>query len=343
MASAKMLPSGSWRVNLYVGKDASGKRKYKSFTGPDKKSVEAEAALYNLTRQEKPTCGLTLLEAVDKYISSNSHILAPSTVRGYNSIKKNYLSTLRDQKLSAITQADLQSWVNALAVDHSPKTVRNIYTLVSSVLSTFLPDQSFPVKLPKKQKKLLSIPNDQEVDALLDYFRDDPETQTALTLAAVVGMRRGEICALEFDDVRDGKIFITKALSLNDDYDYVVKPPKTLDSFRAVIIPAALEKKILSLKKADRTDQRIFHFTPNALTDRFIAARNKLGFAWRLHDLRHYNASVMLSLGIPDKYAMQRMGHATTNMLKTVYQHTFTQREIEVANLVNANLEKLIK
>jgi integrase len=47
----------------------------------------------------------------------------------------------------------------------------------------------------------------------------------------------------------------------------------------------------------------------------------------------------MLALGIPDKYAMQRMGHATSNMLKTVYQHTFTQREIEVANLVNARME----
>lgn len=343
MASARKLPSGSWRVNLYIGKDASGKRMYKSFTAPDKKAAEAEAALYNLTRQEKPSCGLTLQEAADKYISSNSHILAPSTIRGYNSIKKNYLAALQDQKLSAITQDHLQSWVNSLAVSHSPKTVRNIYTFVSSVLSTFLPDQSYAVKLPKKQKKLLFIPDDQEVDALLDYFRGDPETQAALTLAAVVGMRRGEICALEWADIQDGKIYITKALSLNDQYEYVVKDPKTPDSCRAVIIPPSLEKKILALKKADRTDERIFHFTPNALTDRFIAARNKLGYSWRLHDLRHYNASVMLSLGVPDKYAMQRMGHTTTNMLKTVYQHTFTQREIEVANLVNTSLEKLVK
>lgn len=37
MAKAKKLPSGSWRVNQYVGKDADGKRVYKSFTADSKK------------------------------------------------------------------------------------------------------------------------------------------------------------------------------------------------------------------------------------------------------------------------------------------------------------------
>lgn len=38
----------------------------------------------------------------------------------------------------------------------------------------------------------------------------------------------------------------------------------------------------------------------------------------------------MLALGIPDKYAMERMGHATNNMLKTVYQHTMDEKRQEV-------------
>jgi len=42
----------------------------------------------------------------------------------------------------------------------------------------------------------------------------------------------------------------------------------------------------------------------------------------------------MLSLNIPDKYAMERMGHATNNMLKTVYQHTMQKKE----NSVDASL-----
>jgi hypothetical protein len=36
----------------------------------------------------------------------------------------------------------------------------------------------------------------------------------------------------------------------------------------------------------------------------------------------------MLALGVPDKYAMSRMGHATPTMLKTVYQHLQINKNI---------------
>ena len=44
MASAKKLPSGNWRVSLYIGLDEKGKRKYKSFTADTKKEAEFLAA-----------------------------------------------------------------------------------------------------------------------------------------------------------------------------------------------------------------------------------------------------------------------------------------------------------
>ena len=40
----------------------------------------------------------------------------------------------------------------------------------------------------------------------------------------------------------------------------------------------------------------------------------------------------MLLLNVPDKYAMERMGHASTNMLKNVYQHTMRSKSEEVAD-----------
>ena len=94
--------------------------------------------------------------------------------------------------------------------------------------------------------------------------------------------------------------------------------------------PDFLKDKLLSLKKEEATDDKIFHFNPNQLTDNFCAAREKLGFKFRLHDLRHYYASVMLRLNTPDKYAMKRMGHSTPTMLKRVYQHLMEEKEREV-------------
>ena len=53
------------------------------------------------------------------------------------------------------------------------------------------------------------------------------------------------------------------------------------------------------------------------------------------HDLRHLNASVMLMLGIPDKYAMERGGWSNTATLKNVYQETFTPEREKVDNIID--------
>ena len=51
--------------------------------------------------------------------------------------------------------------------------------------------------------------------------------------------------------------------------------------------------------------------------------------------LRHLKASVMLMLGVPDKYAMERGGWATDNVLKSVYQQTFSTERVKVDTIID--------
>ncbi|MEG2639335.1 MAG: hypothetical protein RR992_07505, partial [Clostridiales bacterium] len=55
----------------------------------------------------------------------------------------------------------------------------------------------------------------------------------------------------------------------------------------------------------------------------------------RFHDLRHVNASIMLMLGVPDKYAMKRGGWATERIMKDIYQQTFKDEESIVNNKID--------
>ena len=66
------------------------------------------------------------------------------------------------------------------------------------------------------------------------------------------------------------------------------------------------------------------------------------GFTLTFHDLRHLNASVMLMLGIPDKYAMERGGWATNMMLKSVYQHTFDEERRKVDEQIDGFFNALL-
>ena len=43
----------------------------------------------------------------------------------------------------------------------------------------------------------------------------------------------------------------------------------------------------------------------------------------------------MLMAGVPNKYAMERMGHSTDGMLKNVYQHTFQSKQEEYDVVLN--------
>ena len=51
----------------------------------------------------------------------------------------------------------------------------------------------------------------------------------------------------------------------------------------------------------------------------------------------------MLEQNVPDKYAMERMGHATNNMLKNVYQHTMSKKSKQVADDLDRYFEQKLQ
>lgn len=343
MATARRLPSGNYRVRIYLGQDEHDKPIYKSFTGPDKKKIELEAAQYNVSRKEKKRSFLTVEEAVKNYIENKSNVLSPSTIRAYKSILKNNFEEIKSRKIEKLSADDVQRFIDSLSIDHSPKTVKNVHALLTAAIAESIPDARFFTKLPKPQKSTVVIPTKQEIQRLFEYLKKaHQEVYVAALIAAMLGLRRGEICALEWSDIRNHRLYVTKSLAMTDKNVWVIKPPKTVSGKRTIPLPEPLEKEILSLKKKDRADERIIHMTPNTLTDTFIDARNALGFHFRFHDLRHYNASIMLALKIPDTYAMQRMGHATPNMLKRVYQHIIEETKNAEDDKMNEYMSSLL-
>lgn len=343
MATAKKLPSGNWRVLLFVGKNENGKREYKSFTAPSKKEAEAAAALFSIQKQKKQESGLTVAESIEQYISTHTNVLSVATVRKYRSMQRNCYSSINDKYVSNLSSSDIQVFVNAFALDHAPKTVNCVCGLLTAALKASDPEKSYVFKRPAPRKPMITIPSEQQVKLLLAEA-GSPQMETIFLLGAALGLRRSEIAALTWKDVDNDVMHISKALAQTSNGDWISKTTKTAAGTRDLQLPDFLKKKILSIKpeNSNPTD-RIFNVTPDAITMSFCRARQKAGISCRFHDLRHYNASVMLALGVPDKYAMQRMGHATPNMLKNVYQHIMDEKEKEVASMVNKQMQALVE
>ncbi len=336
---ATKLPSGSWRVRVEI--ESEGKRRWKSFTAPTRKEAEFLAAQYAYTQKEqnKPQ-DMTIGGAMDAFIDARTAVLSPSTIRGYRQIRRCYFQDIAGMKLRDITNAYIQREVNAIARTCSPKTVRNACALLTAALGAYHPDFTVRVDLPRKIKQEISIPSKEDVQRLLTAAQGTP-LESAILLAAGYGLRRGEICALTFQDIdtQNYTISISKSYAKDDHNQWVIKAPKSYAGTRTISVSPNLVSRLY----ANRTDsQRICPVVPDTITDAFIRLCKAQGIQCRFHDLRHYNASIMLALNVPDKYAMERLGQATPGLIKAVYQHIMSDKRQEVSVIVNSAADALI-
>lgn len=345
MAKAVKLSSGNWRVLLYVGKDVHGNRKYESYTAQTKAEAEWMAAQRKTELQKQgkgrtaklsPTVG----EAIDRYIDARRETASPKTIREYVRYRKLYFSDLMDVRLSHLTSNQLQQEINRESRRLSPKSVYNAWGLVRSALTEADPGKTYSVKLPAKEKKEMQIPTREELCRLLEAA-EGTRLEIPLLIAATCGLRRGEIAALNLEtdlDFERGEIIVNKALAEDENNVWVKKPPKTKHSVRRVGAPPSLMER---LKQARDEGYRMP--SPDYISHSFEEIKKKVGINIRFHDLRHYFASVMLALGVPDLYAMRMMGHSTPNMLKNVYQHIMAEKQAEIQEKVRDDYEKMLQ
>lgn len=350
MAKAKQLPSGSWRVLVYDGKDTKGKRIYTSFTAPTEKEADYMALDYQLHKSKKSKqIPLTFEQAAQQYIQNRNAVLSPATVREYTGTIKRISNTFTQLPLKKITPQTVQKEINLLSQAVKPKTVKNIHGFISAVLKEYCPEITLHTKLPQNQKIALCIPSEEEITILLasakQYY---PKLYLPILLAVCLGLRRSEICALKWQSIDFHKktITISNAKVLDENKNWIIKNPKSFSGNRTILLSEFLCQTLQDTKKIQKYAKNDFVLSvkPNTITNTFPKLLKKANLpSFRFHDLRHFHASMMLALNIPDKYAMERMGHATNTMLKTVYQHTFLQKQIEVSSLLNSHIDTLLQ
>lgn len=324
MKPATQLPSGSWRVQVYLYKDADGKRHYKSFTAPTADEAEYAALEWKLGKSNEESEDITVYNAITKYIESKKNVLSQSTIRSYDGMQRNYFKgPFGNQKLCRLNSTIVQIWISDLSVKVSPKTVRNAHALLTSSLDMFAPDLKLKTTLPAKKKPELYTPSDDDIKRLLNYIKGR-ELEIAVLLAAFGPLRRGEICALTSDDIKGNIVSVNKSMVKGPDKQWYIKQPKTYGSYRSVEFPDFVIDRIKGI------DGRIVKCTPDHITNRFSRA---IVFSksphFRFHDLRHYAASIMHAIGVPDQYILQRGGWKTDGVMKSIYRNTIDAESVK--------------
>lgn len=333
MATARKLPSGSWRVQAYIGTDEDGKKRKKSFTAPTKKEAEylAAQALIEARNASDDTLGAL----IDRYIESKTNVLSPTTIQGYKTIRKNNFQSLMDVRVSNVSNIMLQEAVNDEAENHQPKTVKNAFALVHTVLQQNSYTQ-YNVTLPKAKKKKIVLPEPVDV---INAIRDT-EIELPCLLAMWLSLRMSEVKGLKKSDIKDGLLTINRVMVCVDKKDVVKDLAKTQSSNRTLKVPKYIQNLIDAVPDEQEylvtlSRKALYSRLRKCLTNNNI---EPISF----HDLRHMNATIMMQLGIPDKYAMERGGWETDYVMKSVYQNLFDSGRQEADRKMDEYFDKFM-
>lgn len=324
--SPRKLASGRWNIELR----AEGQSVTEDT--PELCRAKAMAIRAGIIAEKKNAAGkLTLRQAIAQYIAQREGTLSPCTVRGYDTIRRKRFPGKMDKPIS---QTDnWQSEIDAAAKKYAPKTIKNDWGLISTVMrqnNVSVP----PIKIPQQKAAGRLWLDPEQILAFCAACRDNRAEREMLF--ALLSLRRSEILGLRWNDIdlRHNCINITQVVVPNRDNKFVVKESaKTEKSARTVPILIPRLRDLLQKPDGASDADRISSVPPNSLytiINRVCRAANlpEVG----VHGLRHSFASLAYFLGFREEECMRIGGWSDYKIMHEIYTHLYMRSLKEKEN-----------
>lgn len=396
MATARKKGRG-YEIRISCGIDINGKKLGKSKTwipdeGMTQKQIEKELARQKVLFEEEVKNGICPDNKIrfvdfskrwmDEYAKVN---LTIKTYARYEIYLKRINQGIGHLRLKDITPLQLNAFYRSLEADGvnqrkrydengelinngklAPKTILDHHRVISKILSTAvkwgLLEKNVAIRAdpPKVPHREISYLNEQEVRQMLTLLEKEPiQYQTMITLLVYTGIRRGELCGLEWKDIdfENQVMHVVRSAQYIGNKTMITKEPKTksgIRHFSLSIHACILLKKYKrwqleqKLNAGDRWEESDRLFTswngkpihPDTVTDWFSKFIKRSGLPYvTLHSLRHTNATLMIAEGTDVCTVSRRLGHANTATTLNIYAHALKSKDREAANMLDNVLE----
>lgn len=365
--SAFKRSDGRWQGAIDLGW-LNGKRNRKTVYGKTEREVlDKLAALKEAQRKGQNLAARprSFAEWLDEWIEMKTRQgTRPLTLRGYRRLISDHIKpALGTKKLDKLTPTDVRRLVEAKAVSGlKAATVKQIHGLIRNALADAEREElvyrnvAKLVKPPSVRREEARVLTMEEAKKLLDAIKGD-RLEAFWICALTLGLRRGELLGLRWDDIDfgNGQLTVRQTLQRADGSLQLVDP-KTDRSRRTVPVP---DPTLAALRRHRRTqaaeqlasgerwkDQGlVFASTigtpiePGNLSARWRKARTQAGLDWlRLHDLRHACTSYLLACGASPRTVMKTLGHSQIALTMNTYAHVLPDIERAAVDAVAKKL-----
>lgn len=373
---------GRWEGWFNIGKDDNGKIKRKSVTAKTKsecqeKLKKAQEEYYNTQNIMSSHTYLTnsdptLQEWYDIWIDTFCKgVVKDYTVQGYAQRFKIYiLPELGKMKLSEISTVTCQQLINKLYTDGRSRgrtkkgnglslyTVKGIKRALNICLQKavdvdlLLKNPCTKVKIPNGKKPEMKTLKKEELTAFLEETKKF-DCYEFYYLELTTGMRLGEICALEWDDldIENKTVSVNKSVRCENG-KIVISTPKTKNSVRTIKLCDECVNLLIGLKEKQLVKSKYMFPSPitgelrdtAAVTRKLHRIQDKAGLPRiRFHDLRHSFATLSLEQGIDIKTVSHMLGHTDAGFTMNTYMHVTDDMQQSAANTIGSLLDESTK
>ena len=311
---------GRWEGRIVIGHRENGEPLFRHVYAKTQKALldklHQNIECYRdveLTEDSRMTLGQWLDRWLTEYKAGT---VRPGTLEGYRRYIEYYIKPqLGDKQISLISQQDIQRMYRRLKTEGrihehpemghqlSDSMVRHIHSTLHAALKDAVQAHVIPrnptegTTAPKPNYKPKRILTRAELDDFLAVVEQDEVWRDFFQTELMTGLRRGEICGLQWSDFDEegGTLKVCRTLHSQRKGEYTVGETKTNQGMRTIILPHSVTE-ILRRRKADAISQWIFPdpvkpenpVDPNAAYRHMKTLLQRAGLpSIRFHDLRH--------------------------------------------------------
>lgn len=346
------------RKSIELPKDPlTGKRRKKEFKGP-RHIVEAKIKEWQLKIERGEIDGqgnMTLAAYLKLWLNVYCKKLAITTVQGYERyINKHIIPEIGAIKLGELLPIQITNLYNKMADKNlSSKTILQTHSILRKSLQDAVKN-GFIFKNPctlvdrpsAKQYKPKTIYTEMDFLKLIELSKGT-EHELPILLAGVCGLRRSEVFGLSWEDIDiESQTIRIHQAAVPIQGGVTLKSTKTYSSERTITYPSYMNE-IFKKKKGiglifTEPGGKIFNGGNYSHRFKNFLEKHHLKHI-RFHDLRHFNATLMLKSGISDKVASARLGHANPGVTRSIYQHVTEELDKEAAITIEKALNPVVK
>lgn len=347
---------GRWEGRYIRSRDLSNKARYGYVYGNNYKTVKQE--LINkrlLCRQpivEETTSNSLYCDLLDRWLSSSKLKIKESTCARYSHLIRTHIKPcLGEYAINEITAHKIENFMlqqlTEGRLDHagglSFKTVADMLVIIKSTMEyaqyediTVSCDLSkLTVKKQEKEMRVLTI--DEQKLLVNVLTKDMDRSKFGVLLALYTGIRIGELCALQWEDIclsqstlkikkTMQRIQVTDGVALTKT-KIIITEPKSKCSVRNIPLPAFLIEMVNKFATVPQafilSGEANRYVEPRTMQNRFKSYVAESGIKnANFHALRHTFATRCVEVGFEIKSLSEILGHANVNITLNRYVHS---------------------